>query len=227
MVVLFQSVYSNEGSIRPGAVMRMKIFYIGLLSIAACTVLSCVLLFPSLHAEQLSLELTLIASGIFSVSYAPLPGNESGQMEGWVYPLKIFRNSTPHFTEGWAVPAESLVRTLIVRPESATLVYAGDNFSVRETFFVPVHERGAVILLDVETEQPIEIEAGFVGDFQLEWPAAVGGTFHSWDESQHAYIFGEEQKKFSAMLGSPSAPTRRSPTRQIILRPKKIHFVWA
>jgi glycogen debranching enzyme len=137
---------------------------------------------------------------------AALFGNESGQMEGWVYPLKIFRNFHLTFhVEGRAVPAESLVRTLIVHPESATLVYAGDNFSVRETFFVPVHERGAVILLDVETEQPLEIEAGFVGDFQLEWPAAVGGTFHFWDEPQHAYIFGEEQKKFAAMLGSPSA----------------------
>src|SRR4029077_8383079 len=136
---------------------------------------------------------------------AGLLGNESGEMEAWVYPLKILRGFHLTFhVDGRAVPAESLARTLTVHPESATIVYAGDNFSVRETFFVPVHERGAVILLDVETEQPLEIEAGFVGDFQLEWPAAVGGTFHSWDESQHAYIFGEEQKKFSAMLGSPS-----------------------
>src|SRR6266403_1120853 len=137
---------------------------------------------------------------------AGLFGNESGEMEAWVYPLKIFRGFHLTFhVDGRAVPAESLARTLIVHPESATLVYAGDNFSVRETFFVPVHEPAAVILLDVETEQPLEIEAGFVGDFQLEWPAAVGGTFHFWDEPQHAYIFGEEQKKFAAMLGSPSA----------------------
>src|SRR5229473_1945870 len=95
--------------------------------------------------------------------------------------------------------------TLIVHPESANLVYAGDNFSVRETLFVPVHEPGAVILLDVETEQPLEIEASFVADFQLEWPAALGGTFHFWDDTQHAFVFGEEQKKFSAMVGSPSA----------------------
>ena len=94
---------------------------------------------------------------------AGLFGNESGEMEAWVYPLKIFRGFHLTFhVDGRALPAESLARTLIVHPESATLVYAGDNFSVRETFFVPVHEPGAVILLDVETEQPLEIEAAFV-----------------------------------------------------------------
>src|SRR6266403_1882864 len=137
-------------------------------------------------------------------------GNERGEMDAWVYPLKILRGFHLTFhVDGRAVPAESLARTLIVHPESASIVYAGDNFSVRETFFVPVHEPGAVILLDVETEQPLEIEAAFVGDFQLEWPAALGGTFLNWDESQHAFVFGEERKKFYAMVGSPSASGAR------------------
>ena len=137
---------------------------------------------------------------------AGLLGSESGQMEAWVYPLKIFRDFRLTFhVDGHAVPAESLVRTLIVHPQSATLVYAGDNFSVRETFFVPVREPGAVILFDVETEQPLEIEANFIGDFQLEWPAGLGGTFLDWDDSQHAFVFGEEQKKNFAFVGSPSA----------------------
>src|SRR6266403_5753452 len=141
---------------------------------------------------------------------AGLFGNESGEMEAWVYPLKIFRGFHLTFhVDGRAVPAESLARTLIVHPESATIVYAGDNFSVRETFFVPVHEPGAVIVLDVETEQPLEIEASFVADFQLEWPAALGGTFLNWDETQHAFVFGEERKKFSAMVGSPSGSSAR------------------
>jgi glycogen debranching enzyme len=137
---------------------------------------------------------------------AGLFGNESGQMEAWIYPLKIFRDFRLTFhVAGRALPAESLVRTLIVHPESATLVYAGDDFSVRETFFVPVREPGAIILFDVETEQPLEIEASFVGDFQLEWPAGLGGTFIEWNDSQHAFVFGEERKKFFALVGSPLA----------------------
>jgi glycogen debranching enzyme len=137
---------------------------------------------------------------------AGLFGNESGQMEAWVYPLKIFRDFRLTFhVDGRALPAESLVRRLIVHPECATLVYAGDNFSVRETFFVPVREPGAAILFDIETEQPLELEASFVGDFALEWPAGLGGTFIDWDDSEHAFVFGEEQKKFFALVGSASA----------------------
>jgi glycogen debranching enzyme len=136
---------------------------------------------------------------------AGLFGNESGRFEAWVYPLKLFREFHLTFHVGdRALPAESLARTLTVRPESASILYAGDSFRVRETLCVPVHEAGAVILLDVETEQPLEVEAAFIGDFQLEWPAALGGTFVDWDEKQHALVFGEEAKKFAALVGSPT-----------------------
>ena len=109
---------------------------------------------------------------------AALFGNESGQMEAWIYPLKLLRNFRLVFHEGdHAIPAEVLARTVTVHPESATIVYSSDTFTVRETFFVPVKEQGAVISFDIQTEQPLEIEARFIRDFQLEWPAAIGGTF--------------------------------------------------
>jgi glycogen debranching enzyme len=142
---------------------------------------------------------------------AGLLGNESGRMEAWVYPLKIFREFHLKFhTEGRVLAAESLARTVTVRPESATILYAGDTFAVRETFFVPVGEQGAVILLDVETEQPLEIEAAFHRDFQLEWPAALGATYLDWSAERHAFYFGEEQRKFSAFVGSPTATEPRA-----------------
>jgi glycogen debranching enzyme len=142
---------------------------------------------------------------------AGLLGNESGRMEAWVYPLKIFREFHLKFhTEGRVLAAEALARTVTGRPESATILYAGDTFSVRETFFVPVREQGAVIVLDVETEQPLEIEAAFHRDFQLEWPAALGATYLDWAATQHAFYFGEEQRKFSALVGSPTATEPRA-----------------
>src|SRR2546422_11529630 len=105
---------------------------------------------------------------------AGLLGNESGRMEAWVYPLKIFRDFHLKFhTEGRILAAEALARTVTVRPESATILYSGDTFTVRETFFVPVREQGAVILLDVETEQPLEIEAVFYLDFLFGWAAGL------------------------------------------------------
>ena len=136
---------------------------------------------------------------------AALFGNETGRLEAWVYPLKVFREFHLTFhVGGRALPAESLARTLTVRPESATILYAGDSFRVRETLFVPVSEPGAVMLLDIETEQPLEVEAAFAPDFQLEWPAAIGGTFVNWDEKQNAFLFGEETRKFAALVGSPT-----------------------
>jgi GH15 family glucan-1,4-alpha-glucosidase len=137
---------------------------------------------------------------------AGLLGNEAGRMEAWVYPLKIFRDLHLRFhVAGQTLAADSLARTLITRPESSTIVYAGDTFSVRETFFVPVREPGAVILLEVETETPLEIEAVFHRDFQLEWPAALGATYIGWDAGLKAFAFGEEQRKFAAIVGSPEA----------------------
>jgi len=137
---------------------------------------------------------------------AGLFGNESGNLEAWVYPLKIFRDFHLHFlTDGPSLPAESLVRTVIVRPESSTIIYTGDTFSVTETLFVPVHESGAVITFEVQTEHPLEIEAVFQRDFQLEWPAALGGTYITWDQNLHAFYLGEEQRKYSALVGSPTA----------------------
>jgi glycogen debranching enzyme len=133
-------------------------------------------------------------------------GNEAGQFEAWVYPLKILRNFHLRFlAEGRVIPAETVVRTATARPESFTLVYSGDTFSVRETFFVPVNESGAIIKIDVETEQPFEVRAAFERDFQLEWPAALGGTFEDWDKELRAFTMGEETKRFAAIIGSPTA----------------------
>lgn len=134
---------------------------------------------------------------------AGLLGNEAGQMEAWVYPLKIFRDFRLKLhVGGMTLNAKDLARTLTTRPESSTIVYTGDTFSVRETFFVPAKEPGAVILLDVETETPLEIETVFHRDFQLEWPAALGATYISWDQTLHGFVFGEEQRKFAAVVGS-------------------------
>src|SRR5882757_7124734 len=141
---------------------------------------------------------------------AALLGNEAGRFEAWVYPLKILRDFHLRFHVGnREIPAEALARTLTVRPESSTILYSSDTFTVRETLFVPVNEPGAIILLDVETEQPLEVEASFVRDFQLEWPAAIGGTYLSWDVGARAFVLGEETKKFVAVVGSPTASEPR------------------
>jgi glycogen debranching enzyme len=136
---------------------------------------------------------------------AGLFGNESGNFEAWVYPLKILRDFHLRFhIDGRIIPAESLAKTVSVRPESSTILYASDTFQVRETLFVPVTEPGAVVIIEVETTDPLEVEVVFERDFQLEWPAALGGTYLQWDPNLRAFVLGEELKKYSALVGSPS-----------------------
>jgi GH15 family glucan-1,4-alpha-glucosidase len=136
---------------------------------------------------------------------AGLFGNETGNFEAWVYPLKILRNFRFNIlTEGRVLPAETLARTVTIRPESAIILYSGDTFSIRETLFVPVEEPGAVILFEVETAQPLELEVAFERDFQLEWPAAIGGTHINWNANLRAFYFGEELNRYAAFVGSPS-----------------------
>jgi glycogen debranching enzyme len=137
---------------------------------------------------------------------AALFGNEAGPIEAWVYPLKLLRNFRLNFlVAGQSLPAQSLARSVTVRPESSTIAYSGDTFSVEETLFVPVRGQGAVVKFDVRTAEPLEIEAVFERDLQLEWPAALGGTFINWDPRLHAFVLGEEQKKYAGIVGSPTA----------------------
>src|ERR1700757_4627546 len=133
-------------------------------------------------------------------------GNEAGRMEAWVYPLKLLRDLHLIFhVEDKSLPADSLARSIILRPESSTILYAGDDFTVRETFFIPVHEAGGLILLEVDTEEPMEIEVSFHSDFQLEWPGAIGGTFTATTADGRGFAFGEESKRFAGLIGSPNA----------------------
>jgi glycogen debranching enzyme len=139
---------------------------------------------------------------------AALLGNEGGHLEAWVYPLKILRDFHLRFhSRGLDFPAESLARTITVHPESTSILYSSDNFTVRETLFVPIHEPGAIIQLDIDAAEPVEIEAEFQRDFQLEWPGAIAGGSASlyWDQNLRAFVFADELNRFAAVVGSPSA----------------------
>jgi len=136
---------------------------------------------------------------------AAIFGNEAGRFEAWVYPLKILRDFNLRFHLGaLEVPAESLVRSISVRPESTSILYASDTFTARETLFVPVHEAGAIIQIEVEASEPVEIEAQFQRDFQLEWPGAISGIYSYWDQNLHGFVLYDELKKYEAIVGSPT-----------------------
>ena len=139
-------------------------------------------------------------------------GNEAGQMEGWVYPLKLFKDMQLRFhTQGQIndnlapriLDAKDCVRQVFVRPESATVEFATDTFTVRETFIVPPTEPGMVIRIDTDTFAPMQLEVQFTRDFQLMWPAAIGATFMEWDGRANAFVLSHEARKFAGVIGSP------------------------
>jgi GH15 family glucan-1,4-alpha-glucosidase len=135
---------------------------------------------------------------------AAIFGNEAGRLEAWVYPIKLFRDFKLRFhLKDRVLRAEDYAREVVMHPEGPSIVYATAGFTVTETLVVPPDEPGGIIRLDVDTFEPLWIEAQFVRDFQLMWPAAVGGTYIEWDEHLNVFTLGHEQKIYVAVVGSP------------------------
>jgi Glycosyl-hydrolase family 116, catalytic region len=135
-------------------------------------------------------------------------GFESGVLEGWVYPLKVFHDLSLAFQiEGSPTiyPAEQLVRAVRVRPESVDLQYSAERFTVTETLYTPRHEAGFVILLTARTAAPLRVFVRFRPDLNLMWPGSVGGQTIEWDPKQRWMELSEPSGDFSALVGSPAA----------------------
>ena len=138
-------------------------------------------------------------------------GNEAGAFEAWVYPLKILRNFHLVFhSEDRTMEAAPLARTIIARPESTTIVYASDTFSVRETLLAPIDKAGLLILLDIRSSAPMEVEARFERDFQLEWPAVLADPEMNWIPQLNGFAFVCERPGYAAIVGSPTAALTKS-----------------
>src|SRR5207248_10296952 len=82
------------------------------------------------------------------------------------------------------------------------ITYAGDDFTVNETWFVPVGVAGAVVQLEVETWTPLEIQARFHPDMQMMWPAPLGATKRTCDPALNAFAFSDETKYYG-LVGAP------------------------
>ncbi len=138
--------------------------------------------------------------------HSGLLGREDGTFEAWIYPLKLLRDFHLAFRVGdRVIAASSLPRKIIARPESTSILYAGESFAVCETWFAPLHETGALVTIQLESYEPISVEAAFEPDAAWMWPAGLGAGYSEWNEGLHAFRFGEEQHRFYAVAGSPQA----------------------
>ncbi|HSA96768.1 MAG TPA: GH116 family glycosyl hydrolase [Acidobacteriota bacterium] len=137
-----------------------------------------------------------------------LIGFEGGGFEAWAYPLKLFRGLELSFLLGTStVPIEGrdIVRFVSVDPAVTTLTYTYQSFTVKAHIVAPADDPGAVILLDIDSTEPLTIVCSFLPVLQPMWPAGIGGQYAYWDDGLKAYLISEPTRKNHGYLGSPAA----------------------
>ncbi len=138
--------------------------------------------------------------------HAGLLGREDGTFEAWIYPLKLFRDFQLKFRVGEVVlNGDAIPRTITVRPESSSVKYIYDSFTACATWFVPVEERAAIVEIEVNSAEPVAVEASFTPDVAWMWPAAVGDAYSQWDAQLKAFRFSNDHHVFWAVAGSANA----------------------
>ncbi len=135
-------------------------------------------------------------------------GDESGSFEAWAYPLKLLRNFTFSFYIGSStrpIGAGDIVRYIDVTPEATVLTFTYQSFTAKAIFITPIRRAGALILLEIDSTEPLSVVCGFLPVLQPMWPAGIGGQYAAWDNDLKAYIISESSRKNHALVGSPAA----------------------
>jgi len=135
-------------------------------------------------------------------------GREDGSFEAWIHPLKILHDFELAFEIArYASPIEgrSLATSVDIRPESVTIRYTHDSFTVDAVWFVPLDEAGGVVLLDVESSEDVTVHVRFRTDLELMWPGGLGGQYSYWEGAHNGYVVTESTRSYAAIVGSPFA----------------------
>ena len=137
-------------------------------------------------------------------------GLETGEAELWVHPLKVGRGfrlgfSTPSY--GTAIPGDQIARTVQVRPEVTTITYSHAAFQVRQHILAPADTatHGILVLLEVDSQDPMEIVAEFHPVLNYMWPGSIGGQYAYWDGDRRLFVLSESLQTRNAVVGSPWA----------------------
>ncbi len=147
-------------------------------------------------------DVTGRAAGVF--------GRQNGEFEAWIYPIKLLHNFRLEFQQQGdlePIRGEMLLRQVITRPESTTLVYVHPNFSVREIIWTPLNEPAVLLYFDVDSSKPLDIIAAFVPDFKPMWPASFGGQHSFWMPDEKALALTDATEGPTALIGSPAIST--------------------
>ena len=137
-------------------------------------------------------------------------GLETGEAELWVHPLKVgsgFRLAFSTSGYGAPIPGERVARTVHVRPEMTTITYSHAAFQVRQHILAPrdTAATGLLVLLEVDSPEPMEIVAEFHPVLNYMWPGSLGGQYAYWDGDRRVFVLSESLQTRNAVVGSPWA----------------------
>ena len=135
-------------------------------------------------------------------------GLETGEAELWVHPLKVGNHFRLGFSipgYGAPIPASTVARTVRIRPELATITYSHAAFQVRQHILAPAEIPGLLILLEVDSPEPLEVVAEFEPVLNYMWPGSIGGQYAYWDQGRRVFVLSESLQERNAVVGSPWA----------------------
>lgn len=137
-----------------------------------------------------------------------LLGFESGRLEAWAWPLKLISGFEFSFLfQGSSRPVAGgdLVRYIDVNPAATTLTFTCQSFVIKAHYIAAFDQAAGMILLEVESDEPLKVICSFHPVLQPMWPAAIGGQYAYWNEEMKAYLISEPRRQNHAFVGSPAA----------------------
>lgn len=135
-------------------------------------------------------------------------GEESGSFEAWAWPIQLFRDFRLSFFIGSSttpIASEDIVQRIRVEPETTTITYVFQSFTIKAHYVAAQDLPGGIILLDVDSTEPLRIVAGFIPTLTPMWPAGLGGQYAYWNDELKAYSIAESSGQNQGLVGSPAA----------------------
>ena len=67
---------------------------------------------------------------------------------------------------------------------------------------MPIDQQAAIVEIEVNSAEPVAVEAAFTPDVAWMWPAAVGDAYSKWDAQRKAFLFSSDHSVFWAIAGA-------------------------
>ena len=137
------------------------------------------------EASGLRIVRDAVAARPFSVvgPRGALLGTQSGVMEGWIFPWKVFsglRMSVKMADYPVPIDVNEAAASVDVQPDHTTITYGHANFTIRQVMFAPAASPsadgvGVAAYFEVEAVRPLELTISFTPEMKRIWPAVTAG----------------------------------------------------